>query len=59
VGQAKQQISDSADISAMSQDLQSLADLHPKRIVSSLAEAPATPTDPPRPSGGGIDPNAT
>lgn len=59
VGQAKQQISDSADISAMSQDLQSLADLHPKRIVSSLAEAPPKPADPPRPSGGGIDPNAT
>jgi len=57
VGQAKQQISDSADLNAMSQDLQSLADLHPKRIVSSLAEtpAPAKPASTPTT----IDPNAT
>lgn len=60
VGQAKQQISDSADLSAMSQDLQSLADLHPKRIVSSLADAPAPRAqDKPAPPSGGIDPNAT
>ncbi len=61
VGQAKQQISDSADLSAMSQDLQSLADLHPKRIVSSLGEAPAPKaSEPPRAAGSsGIDPNAT
>jgi hypothetical protein len=62
VGQAKAQISESADLSSMSQDLQSLAELHPKRIVSSLAETPspkpapaATPADPPS----AVDPNAT
>lgn len=60
VGQAKQQISDSADLSSMQDDLQSLADLHPKRIMSSLADAPA-PSQPkaaPKPSTP-IDPNAT
>lgn len=58
VGQAKQQISDSADLSSMSQDLQSLADLHPKRIVSSLAETPPPASKPAAPSSP-IDPNAT
>ena len=60
VGQAKQQISDSADLSSMQEDLQSLADLHPKRIMSSLADTPtpAKPTSAPKPSAP-IDPNAT
>lgn len=60
VGQAKQQISDSADLSSMQEDLQSLADLHPKRIMSSLADTPAPtkPTSAPKPSAP-IDPNAT
>lgn len=57
VGQAKQQISESADLNSMSQDLQSLADLHPKRIVSSLADAP--PVTPQKPASTPIDPNAT
>lgn len=57
VGQAKQQISESADLNSMSQDLQSLADLHPKRIVSSLADAPSV--TPQKPASTPIDPNAT
>lgn len=61
VGQAKQQISESADLNSMQDDLQSLADLHPKRIMSSLADSPppsqtakpaAKPSTP-------FDPNAT
>lgn len=59
VGQAKQQISDSADLSSMSQDLQSLAELHPKRIVSSLAESPPPTAKPASPQSSPIDPNAT
>jgi hypothetical protein len=44
----------------MQDDLQSLADLHPKRIMSSLADTPAPtkPTSAPKPSAP-IDPNAT
>ncbi len=60
VGQAKQQISESADLKSMQGDLQSLADLHPKRIVSSLADAPAPPPKPAAaPAASPIDPNAT
>lgn len=61
VGQAKQQISDSADLNSMQEDLQSLAELHPKRIMSSFADAPAPkPAAKPvaKPSTP-IDPNAT
>lgn len=60
VGQAKQQISDSADLSSVSQDLQSLAELHPKRIMSSLADEPTAPRPEATPrESAGIDPNAT
>ena len=60
VGQAKQQISDSADLKSMQGDLQSLADLHPKRIMSSLADAPApAPKPASAPAASPIDPNAT
>ncbi len=63
VGQAKAQISDSADLNSMQQDLQSLADLHPKRIMSSLADSPAASppnaTKPTGPAAAPIDPNAT
>ena len=43
----------------MSQDLQSLAELHPKRIVSSLAESPPPTAKPASPQSSPIDPNAT
>jgi sec-independent protein translocase protein TatB len=60
VGQAKAQISDSADLNSMQEDLQSLADLHPKRIMSSLADAPAPAPKKPGPkTASPIDPNAT
>lgn len=63
VGQAKQQISDSADLNSMQEDLQSLADLHPKRIMSSLADTPtpnpAKPATPATKPATPIDPNAT
>lgn len=60
VGQAKAQISDSADLNSMQEDLQSLADLHPKRIISSLADAPApAPKQPASKPASPIDPNAT
>lgn len=60
VGQAKSQISDSADLNSMQEDLQSLADLHPKRIISSLADAPAPAPKQPGPKAASpIDPNAT
>lgn len=60
VGQAKAQISDSADLNSMQEDLQSLADLHPKRIISSLADAPApAPKQPGSKPASPIDPNAT
>lgn len=60
VGQAKQQISDSADLKSMQGDLQSLADLHPKRIMSSLADTPSAASKPAasKPATP-IDPNAT
>jgi sec-independent protein translocase protein TatB len=59
--QARSQISESADLSSVSQDLQSLADLHPKRMLSSLAEPaePAKPKTTPPPASSPIDPNAT
>ncbi|HQR79719.1 MAG TPA: twin-arginine translocase TatA/TatE family subunit [Actinomycetota bacterium] len=59
LGQAKSQISESADLDSVGQDLQSLADLHPRRMLASLTDpAPSakprsSPTDPP------VDPNAT
>ncbi len=60
VGQAKAQISESADLNSMQSDLQSLADLHPKRIMSSLADAPApTPKPGSTKAASPIDPNAT
>lgn len=60
VGQAKAQISDSADLNSMQEDLQSLADLHPKRIMSSLADAPAPAPKKAAPkTASPIDPNAT
>lgn len=61
VGQAKAQISDSADLGSMNEDLAALAELHPKRMLSSLAETPAPapkPAGAPAPSSP-IDPNAT
>lgn len=59
--QARSQISESADLSSVSQDLQSLADLHPKRMLSSLAEPAesAKPKTSPPHSSSPIDPNAT
>jgi sec-independent protein translocase protein TatB len=59
--QARSQISESADLSSVSQDLQSLADLHPKRMLSSLAEPAesAKPKTAPPPTNSPIDPNAT
>lgn len=63
LGQAKSQISDSAELSSMSDDLQSLADLHPKRMLSSLAEPATKPeaASAPKPAADSspIDPNAT
>lgn len=64
LGQAKSQITDSAELSSMSQDLQSLADLHPKRMLSSLSEPADEPARPataqkPDPAASPIDPNAT
>ncbi len=63
VGQAKQQISESADLNSMQDDLQSLAELHPKRIMSSLADTPtpqgSTPAAKPTPPTTPFDPNAT
>lgn len=59
LGQAKSQISESADLDSVGQDLQSLADLHPRRMLSSLTDtAPqAKPQTPP--AGPAVDPNAT
>ncbi len=59
--QARSQISESADLGSVGQDLQSLADLHPKRMLASLAEPvePQQGTEPPPSSTTPIDPNAT
>lgn len=59
LGQAKSQISESAELESVGQDLQSLADLHPRRMLSSLTESPS-PVKPAAPgSGPPVDPNAT
>lgn len=59
-GAAKAQLGDSAELGSVTKDLQSLADLHPKRMLSSLTEpveaAPAKPAPKASPP---IDPNAT
>ncbi len=64
LAQARAQISESGELDSVGQDLKSLADLHPKRMLSSLAEPleqgqpkPA-PKAAPRASSP-IDPNAT
>lgn len=68
LGQAKSQISSSVEVDSMTEDLRSLAELHPKRMLASLAETePASPAQPkaaaPKPvppaSGPPVDPNAT
>ena len=62
LAQARSQISESGELDSVSQDLKSLADLHPKRMLSSLAEPveqpPQAPKVTPKPSSP-IDPNAT
>lgn len=62
LAQARSQISESAELDSVGQDLKSLADLHPKRMLSSLAEPAdppqATPQAAPKPASP-IDPNAT
>jgi len=62
LAQARSQISESAELDSVGQDLKSLADLHPKRMLSSLAEpvdpGQATPKQAPKPASP-IDPNAT
>jgi sec-independent protein translocase protein TatB len=62
LAQARSQISENGDLDSVSQDLKSLADLHPKRMLSSLAEpveqAGPAPQTAPKPSSP-IDPNAT
>lgn len=60
LSQARSQISESVDMDDVTRDLQSLADLHPKRMLSSLAD----PAEAPKPASGKpasppIDPNAT
>ncbi len=61
LAQARSQISQSGELDSVSQDLKSLADLHPKRMLSSLAEpvAPDQPTSKPASKPAPIDPNAT
>lgn len=62
LGQARSQISQSADMGSVGEDLKSLADLHPKRILSSLTEPgveSSRPAPPPSSSASPIDPNAT
>ena len=59
-GAARAQLGDSADLSSVTQDLQSLADLHPKRMLSSLTEPLDSPAKPDqKPASSPIDPNAT
>lgn len=66
LGQARSQLSDSADLSDVGKDLRSLADLHPKRMLTNLAEplddtgrqaGPAKKAAPP--DAPPVDPNAT
>jgi sec-independent protein translocase protein TatB len=64
LGQARSQISQSTDLGSVGDDLKSLADLHPKRMLSSLTEPvsdsrPAAPKEDPPPSSSPVDPNAT
>ncbi len=65
LGQARSQLSDSADLSEVGDDLRSLADLHPKRMLSNLAEPlddsvdRAAPAKKPPPDAPAVDPNAT
>lgn len=60
LSQARSQISESVDMDDVTRDLQSLADLHPKRMLSSLAD-PAEARKPAsgKPASPPIDPNAT
>jgi sec-independent protein translocase protein TatB len=66
IGQARSQLSDSADLSDVGADLRSLTDLHPKRMLSNLTEplddagkqpGPAKKAAPPDTPP--VDPNAT
>ena len=58
--EARSHISDSADLNSVGQDLQSLADLHPKRMLSSLTDPVEAPkAKPVPPASSPIDPNAT
>lgn len=65
LGDAKAQITESADLGSVGDDLKSLADLHPKRMLSSLADqtepAPAAKPKPQaqEPGSSAVDPNAT
>lgn len=67
LGEARAQLSDSADLGEVGQDLRSLADLHPKRMLSSLADPDDRPAQPaesrdrpqPAPDTPPVDPNAT
>lgn len=63
LGTAKAQITEAGEFDSISQDLQSLADLHPKRMLSSLTEtsdqAPQPATPKPSAASSPIDPNAT
>lgn len=63
LGQARSQITESADLSSVSEDLQSLADLHPKRMLASLTDldtpAKPAPKSASGPAASPIDPNAT
>jgi sec-independent protein translocase protein TatB len=65
VGQARSQISQSVEMDSVSEDLKSLADLHPKRMLSSLtdpvkdATQAATSSEAKKPPASPIDPNAT
>ncbi len=64
LGQARSQISQTTDLGSVGDDLKSLADLHPKRMLASLTEpvtespAPVSKENPP-PSSSPVDPNAT
>lgn len=64
IASAREQLGESAELDGMNRDLQSIADLHPRRIAQSLTEppAPAPTRDRGQPVADGqpeIDPNAT
>ncbi len=65
LAQARSQISESAELDSVGQDLKSLADLHPKRMLSSLtdpvkdATQAATSSEAKKSPASPIDPNAT